>query len=369
MSVEFQVNKQNLLDYRVVETEAQPLADGEIRLKVDQFAFTANNLTYGAAGDQLGYWQFFPASEVVDQSNENKPWGLIPVWAFADAIESNNSAIAVGERLYGYFPPAAFLDILPKDVNTHSLTDGAEHRQTLPPLYNRYRRVLAEPNYDKNTDLARILLAPLHMTSFCICDQLEQNKYYGAEQIIIVSASSKTSIGVAFGLSLGEKSPSVIGLTSNQNMAFVDGLSYYQQAISYPLLNQDLKDKPSVVIDMAGNTSVKNDLRRTLGDKLIHYINVGLTHWDDFDSSGSNHSSKHGSEEMFFAPSYILQRLQELGSAELDRRSTHFVAAAAEATFGWMNVDQKQGLNSLSDVYPSFCNGTISPDKGLVIKM
>ena len=36
------------------------LAEGEVLLAVESFALTANNVTYGAAGDMIGYWKFFP---------------------------------------------------------------------------------------------------------------------------------------------------------------------------------------------------------------------------------------------------------------------------------------------------------------------
>ena len=55
-------------------------------------------------------------------------------------------------------------------------------------------------NYDDSIDDIRSLLFPLHITSFCICDALKDEAYYEAEQIIIVSASSKTAIGLAQGL-------------------------------------------------------------------------------------------------------------------------------------------------------------------------
>ena len=40
-------------------------------IKIDRFAFTANNITYAVLGDQLKYWQLFPAPE---------GFGNIPVW-------------------------------------------------------------------------------------------------------------------------------------------------------------------------------------------------------------------------------------------------------------------------------------------------
>lgn len=54
----FQVNRTNLSetsycsipDYDGIELE------NEVVLKVDKFALTANNITYGVAGDMIGYW-------------------------------------------------------------------------------------------------------------------------------------------------------------------------------------------------------------------------------------------------------------------------------------------------------------------------
>ena len=54
-------------------------------MKVDRFAFTANNITYAVLGDELKYWQLFPAPE---------GFGNIPVWGFGEVIASKHPAIA-----------------------------------------------------------------------------------------------------------------------------------------------------------------------------------------------------------------------------------------------------------------------------------
>ena len=364
MFKEFQVNKANPNEYRVVEAENKVLGDGEVRLEIDQFAFTANNLTYAAAGDSLGYWQFFPALD-----NADNHWGIIPVWAFADVVESNNAAVPVGDRLYGYFPPATSVVIAPSHISNNALVDNIEHRQKLPPLYNRYNRVLADSNYDRSTDAARILLAPLHMTSFCIWDQLKSNNYYNAEQVIIVSASSKTSLGLAYGLSTDDNAPNVVALTSSRNVDFVSGLGLYQETISYDSLAETLQNKPSVVIDMAGSAAVKADIQNKLGNNLNYYISVGITHWEDLDGGAFAKEANPEKHEMFFAPSYILERMKEWGPAEFDKRSSGFVVDAATATFGWMTIDQRSGLDGLTELYPAACKGTVPPSSGVVIKM
>ena len=68
-----------------------------------------------------------------------------------------------------------------------------------------------------------------------LCDALEEQSYDGASQILIVSASSKTAIGLAQGLAETEDSPKIVGLTSSNNIQFVESLGCYDQAISYDI--------------------------------------------------------------------------------------------------------------------------------------
>ena len=39
----------------LLAVEPRELADGEVRLKIDRFALTANNITYAAFGDVMRY--------------------------------------------------------------------------------------------------------------------------------------------------------------------------------------------------------------------------------------------------------------------------------------------------------------------------
>lgn len=365
MSFEFQVRQEDLAAFRIVKRPEEPLKAGQIRVKIDVFAFTANNITYGVAGHSLGYWQFFPAT-----ANADGEWGIIPVWGFADVVDSVCESIPVGERLYGYFPPAGTAILEPTNVNERTLFDGIEHRAKLPPLYNRYTRMTADPAYDRQTDAARILLAPLHLTSFCLCHQLQENDGYGAEQVVIISASSKTSLGVAYGLPTDKGAAKVVGLTSNRNVQFVTETGLYDQIISYDTITDQLENRPTVIIDMAGNANVKSTLETMLGDNLAHYISVGVTHWDELHAPGGfDNSAPAPRHENFFAPGYILQKLQEWGPAGFDQRSSAFVMGAAKATFAWIKPNVNNGLAGLADIYPDICGGTAPASVGQIIKM
>ena len=55
---EFQTHKNDITKTRLVDVGNQAddftLANGEILVKVERFSFTANNVTYGAVGEQIG---------------------------------------------------------------------------------------------------------------------------------------------------------------------------------------------------------------------------------------------------------------------------------------------------------------------------
>ena len=97
---DFLVDRSDYRNTTLADAAPAPLADGEARLRVDAFGFTANNVTYAAAGDMIGYWNFFPAPDTDDDVN----WGRVPVWGFADVVESLSDYVVDGDRLFGYFP-------------------------------------------------------------------------------------------------------------------------------------------------------------------------------------------------------------------------------------------------------------------------
>ena len=227
---DIQVNRKNFHDYKVTTKDtpsASDLAEGQILVKVDQFAFTANNITYAAVGEVVGYWKFFPVSD---------DWGIIPVWGFADVIASKNEGIKVGERFYGYYPMGSHLIMSPAKVKPTNFMDGIEHRQALPPIYNNYINTKTDPGYSKDGEAIQSLFRPLFTTSFLIDDFMDDNDFFGGQTIILTSASSKTAIGLAALLAQrkGGRNLNVVGLTSKGNMDFVNGLGYYDSVpVSY----------------------------------------------------------------------------------------------------------------------------------------
>lgn len=359
---ELQVRRDDLTVTRLVDdgatAESMPLADGEVRAKIDRFAFTSNNITYGVAGDQLGYWQFFPPA-----GDDTAGWGLLPVWGFADVVQSNVAALPEGERLFGYFPPAHYLTLLPTRIADDRFVDGATHRAALPAGYNTYRRVAAEPGYDRANDAARMLFWPLHVTSFCLWDALAEAGWHGAGQVIVLSASSKTSIGLGYALDMDKAAPPAVGITSSRSLAFVRSLGIYDVAISYDQVEEIDAGVPCVIVDMSGNDKVLHALNDHLGDNMKHCLRVGVTHRDK-----AGRGERLERSAFFFAPSHIEKRIQDWGPAGFLQKSAAFVATTSRRSQDWLKLRELDGLQSLAAIFPDIADGRIAADEGLIVR-
>ena len=114
-NIAFLVDKNDLFKTAFADESRPNSGKNEVILKIDKYAFTANNITYAVVGEKMGYWHFFPAEE---------PYGIVPVWGFADVVSSNYENISLDDRYYGYFPMSTYLKVDPKNVKPFGFVDG-----------------------------------------------------------------------------------------------------------------------------------------------------------------------------------------------------------------------------------------------------
>ncbi|MDT0582500.1 DUF2855 family protein [Brumicola blandensis] len=369
--MELQISRKNYNKVRLVQshTHEKQLKDGEVLVKVDSFALTANNITYAVVGDKLGYWQFFPPQlgpDEVGHNEANEHWGILPVWGFADVVKSNNPEVPEGERLFGYFPPSSHLIMHPSGVSESSWIDASEHRAALPVGYNIYRKVMSEPNYQKSGEAYRMLLYPLHVTAFALHHYFTSHDWFGAQQVVITSASSKTSTGLAYGINNDPKAPKQIGLTSLKNKEMVDNLAVYDKTLAYDELDSIDASIPSLIVDMSGNGTLLSELHKHLGDNMKFCSNVGATHWEDM-NPGPHFIAQRS--EMFFAPSTLQKIIKESGMDGFEKQSAAYLKHSIAQSTKWLKVTDLQGLKAMSDVFDDVCNGKVSPELGLIIHL
>ena len=355
---ELWVNRSDFRKTRAVEREMEPLSEGEVRMRVERFALTSNNVTYAVAGDTIGYWKFFPRED---------DWGVVPVWGIGVVEESRAEGIEAGERIYGYFPMADQCVMEVGRVKPGSFTEVSDGRSLLPPLYNNYRRLKAEP---PGFEDERCLYFPLFITSFAIYDYLVDNTMFGAEQVVIGSVSSKTGLGVAKLLANDpDVGIEVIGLTSPGNVEFVESLKACDRVLAYGQENH-IPQRPTAYIDMSGNAELGRTLHHQFGDNLALSSRVGATHWEDAALGGGGHGDLPGAKpEMFFAPSQILKREADWGAGQFVARASEASLTLARELDGLITVERVEGAEALAGLWRDFLDNKVSPKRGVMVSL
>lgn len=358
-STDFVVARNDLQQCKSIEMElpdAATLPDDALLVKVVSFALTANNITYAVLGDQLKYWQLFPAPE---------GFGNIPVWGFGEVIASKHQGIAEGERLFGYFPMATYLVIKAADVSKRGLRDAAAHRQGVAPVYNAYARVSGDPAFAGRQGDYQALLRPLFMLSFLVDDFLEQNEFYGARSVMLSSASSKTAFGLAHLLHL-RRGIKVIGLTSAPNVDFVRSLGCYDEVVTYDRVTSLPSDQPAAYVDMAGNSELCARLHHHFGDQMKYSGRIGLTHR----SVSPDEPELPGAKpKFFFAPDQIRKRAREWGPGGVDTRFGAAWSGFAPKLDQWLKVTEGRGPAAVRAAYLDTLNGRVPPDQGHILSL
>ncbi|MDH6170582.1 hypothetical protein M2282_005757 [Variovorax boronicumulans] len=359
----FLIRKDQLATTRLHTATDQPLADGQVRVRIDSFALTSNNITYAAFGDAMSYWQFFPSEE--------EGWGSIPVWGFASVVQSLHPGVAVGERLYGYWPMASSAVLSPDRLSPGRFTDAAAHRAELPAVYNQYFRCNADPLYTTDTEDLQALLRPLFITSWLIDDFMADNDFFGATTMLLSSASSKTAYGTAFQLHqrLGLE---VIGLTSPGNVAFCESLGCYHRVVTYDALDSIAADTPAVYVDFAGNAGLRNAIHTRFAD-LRYSCSIGGTHVEQLASKGAGKDLPGPRATLFFAPAQIKKRTAEWGAEEFGRRMVaawrNFLAKVTDPSNPWLHAEQHRGGEAVQAAYAQVLAGKGDPRTGHILSL
>jgi NADPH:quinone reductase-like Zn-dependent oxidoreductase len=353
-ALDFVVSRADWSEARFDEGPAPEPGPGELLFRVDRFALTANNISYAKAGDLLRYWDFFPAPA---------GFGRIPAMGFADVAASRHPDVREGERVFGFFPMSRYLVIQPGAVGARGIVDAAPHRRGIAPAYNTYSPTRADPTHAPEHEDAHMLMRGLFLTSFLVDDFLAEHGGFGARQVVITSASSKTSIALAWLVQRAGRS--AVGLTASRNAAFVKSLGFCDEVIAYDDV-ESVADLPTVVVDMAGSGSVSNRLHRRLREKLVHHASVGATH---FDETPRDPDLPGAAPEFFFAPAQIQKRSREWGADGLNERVGGAWKAFRDASSAWLEVERGAGRSALERAYRETLAGRTPPQKGHVLSL
>ncbi len=356
---DFVVRKDDLREMDVLaRAGAGPGAAGRRAgpVAVDHFSLTANNVTYGALGDQLSYWQFYPAPE---------PWGRIPAWGYAEVVASADPGIAPGESVFGYLPMSTHAVLQSGGVRNGGFADVSEQRSALPLVYNRYRIVRSDGDRDREQRTA--LFMPLYGTSWLLADWLIEQDFFGATRLVASAASSKTALGLGHALQRDFGSPiSTVGLTSARHLEFTGSTGHWDSVRTYDELETLDDDTPTIYADFGGNADLRLRVHTHLGDALVASVSVGIADWESTTPPTGGHLP--GPEpHFFFAPTRVEKRNADWGPAGLAHRLSTSQSRFVDRSHEWMTVQTGSGPDAIRDALLALMDGDVAPNVGIDI--
>ncbi len=358
----FIVHRQDVTQSDFLTISTTPPQSGEVLVRIEKFGLTSNNVTYAALGDSLPYFKFFP----VPDDARAEEWGCLPVWGIGQIIQSNVPDLQEGTRLYGFFPAASYITMKSATTTT---TGFRVDRPGIPPnfgFYNLYNLTQLDPFYLADQEDLMIVLRPVFLTGLLLADYLKVNDFRQAEAVLISSAASKTSYGLASALRNNGRCE-VIGLASANSQPFAEKMQVYDRVIKY----EDIPNLPptltAVYVDIAGSIPVRDQLANQLGDGLKLVLGVGMTHWKDASFSKPNVSSGVESE-VFFAPGWIARRQKEAGKAFLDQLDHGWQTQMANANH-YFKVVSHSGKFALQESFMELTQNRNKPEEALVLSL
>jgi hypothetical protein len=351
----FEVRKGQLSETRWRHEPQRALAEGQARLRVSLFSFTANNVTYALMGEGMGYWDFFPAAE---------GWGIIPVWGFADVVETRSDGARVGERIYGYLPMSGEVVVDVARADETGFVDAAPHRAARAPAYNQYARTATDALHDPAREGQQALFRPLFTTSFALDHYLRAAECFGAAQIVMSSASSKTALSTAFMLARAPgPRPKLVALTSPANKDFVARLGVYDEIALYGEMDGLDAGAATVFLDFAGDGAVRAAAHAHF-TRLTQSVIIGATHWA---AAGGPPSPGGVRPSVFFAPDQIRLAIKDWGAGAYRERLGAASAEFMRFADGWLAIATARDRVGAETVYRDTLGGRTPAHVGHII--
>lgn len=325
------------------------LEPGEVRLSVERFGVTSNNVTYAYLGESVNYWDAFPAPA---------GWGRVPAWGFATVEASRHPDYAEGTRVFGFVPMSTQLTVSPEPAYG-GFSDSAPHRLMMHPFYRRYRVVGPEDALDG----IRTVFRPLYPTSLLLADVVSAKAAELDAHVtaLITSASSKTALGLAHALA-GRDRVRTHGLTSTGNLTFVRGTGLFDTVTTYDTVEDTSVTTPVILMDFAGRQSVVSAVHERFGDDIALSQIVGGTHTEAFKAATGTARLPGPTPTRISGPALEAERIEQIGAAAyataVDEAEGEFVTAAQH----WLRVHDQSGSDAVVRVLADAFSGRLDAD-------
>ena len=174
----------------------------------------------------------------------------IPAWGLSIAHRSNHPDVEEGSTFHGFFP------LGPYSVRSVGEVDpGRGSALQSPPGFKGPLEWLRLVRTDGYRDFVADLFEYFKI-GITYARGLRDLDRYGAEQLVLSSASSASAQIIAMCVKELLPDLKVVGLTSSRNFERVKGLAYFDEAFTYEDLTSAVGTGPSLYFDVLGDESV-----------------------------------------------------------------------------------------------------------------
>jgi hypothetical protein len=206
------------------------------------------------------------------------------------------------------------------------------------------------------------------MTGYVIADLLLDNDWLGVQQIVIGSASSKTGFSTAAFIRAAGFEGVIVGLTSDQNVAFSEALGCYDRIVPYSGV-ESIVNEASAYVDIAGDVSVRSRLHHSLQNNAAHTLLVGATHWDQFGQSVGGEPPPGSEPQVFFAPAQIEKRDGEWGRGVMMGKAYAASIELVTQLAPTLLMESHKGAEACDAIWQSLLSNQISGQRGVMMSL
>jgi hypothetical protein len=212
----------------------------------------------------------------------------------------------------------------------------------------------------------------------------------GADLILISSASSKTAFCLAYCVQkrIARKgipsSTKIVGLTSEGNIKFTQGLGLYHEVLTYDQLNPSSipSGQKGIFIDLTGNPKLQVQILSDFKSTFVAAVNLGVTTLTpDADTEPLNDWSKGTAfgdakpstgpvrMEPFFMPEWLACRRQQFSISEITSVQMEAWSNLMRDCKDWVKIERVFGGEAVQAVYNGAVKGGLGPETGYILSL
>lgn len=388
-----------------IPSPSAALAPSSVRVRPSLLSLIGNTLSCASHPEvKIGWWDVHPLpSNTPVPFNDPEKYGRIGVWGWARVLESTIDLVAVGDRIYGFFPIAT----LPVDLQLRR-TDApgiyreiSSYRATAMRMYNTYEVYTAEAVTDETSQALDALAKPTFRLGYlldrytfnpktCVHPSNPADGWTPTDAdltdsiVVLVSGTSKTALSLAYMLAQREqaaKPARVVALTSAESAPFAAATGWYSDVFKYSeaeeVTHLVTNGRKVVIVEFGGredsaarvHTAVKD------GAGAVQFLVVG--------AETKRGAAKVTAEVVATREQQVIVRvnvgaiiesaetvLGDGGEGRLNADYNKIWGDFKKHGFPGMKIAWGNGVEEYAQAYENMCNGEMwEADTGLVFKI